>query len=179
MPLPPAMLFSTRPRGCTGSRPTPSSSLPSRPSVSCPLGRPAVVEIRKVDTLPVRVCDLPLKWASIASTPTGPVTITRLSNSSPFGGHFPWTSELYRQIAATASKFSIELINVATSAWSLTTGSLPQFSQFPKFPTKVHLDPELEESPWAPLTDTGKFLSAFILLAPLQITLFGPLTLLS
>lgn len=42
------------------------------------------------------------------------------------------------------------------SAWSLTTGCLPQFSRFPRFPNKIHINPELEDASWAPYTDDGK-----------------------
>ncbi|KAK0735929.1 transcription factor domain-containing protein, partial [Schizothecium vesticola] len=40
-------------------------------------------------------------------------------------------------------------------AWSLTTGGLPQFSRFPRFPSKIHVNSELEETSWAPYTDDG------------------------
>jgi len=41
------------------------------------------------------------------------------------------------------------------SAWSLTMGSLPQFSRFPHFPPKLWADPQIEESLWIPYTDDG------------------------
>ncbi|KAK0639696.1 fungal-specific transcription factor domain-containing protein [Cercophora newfieldiana] len=43
-------------------------------------------------------------------------------------------------------------------AWSLTTGSLPQFSRFPRFPPKITTKPEIENALWVPYTDDGSLL---------------------